>query len=416
VIDDGGSSSTADNRTDARPAAGKAPVHRRDARTLPLPRPVNGTEAARDRGIGSQPPQLGHEGTTTLAAKHGTDVSLGVCMGGNRRLPFRAPTGGTVPEGDKIPLGPIPTAEASARGHDGWAAATHGRALDILASDELGSARVPRKRAALTTRPGAHVRGLPQQQRNDNDDEPEQLTDSDGSDGYDDDGGATSSERAGRGAAQQVAPAADIARGSKADCVRYAGVRCGESKASRPFFRATIPFNSNQYHICCCPTAEPAARAYDAVACMILGRALNFLTTTPAAASSARQRKRASAVPAESDILAAIAAVRQAQPQLSRTGAVKYFGVSMDKRRGCNPYQARIQVDGIQVCLGFHPTAEAAARAYDAAARTIPSRKLNFPTGGSSAAAVCGDSRTDARSPPARGRRPAIPAATRRAR
>jgi hypothetical protein len=73
----------------------------------------------------------------------------------------------------------------------------------------------------------------------------------------------------------------------------------------------------------------------------------------------------------------------------------------VDKTSACNPYQARIKVDGKQEYLGSHPTAEAAARAYDAAARTILGRGLNFQTGGSSAATACGVVRMDARSLPA---------------
>jgi hypothetical protein len=59
-------------------------------------------EAARDRRASSQTPQLGQDDTTTPAAEH--ETSLGVSMGGTSRLPFRAPTGGTMP-GDKIPPG-----------------------------------------------------------------------------------------------------------------------------------------------------------------------------------------------------------------------------------------------------------------------------------------------------------------------
>jgi hypothetical protein len=161
-----------------------------------------------------------------------------------------------------------------------------------------------------------------------------------------------------------------------------------ERKKAAPF-QAHITFRSKQHRICYCPTAEAAARVYDAVACMIPGRKLNFPPTIPAAASSSRQQQGASALPpAESDVLAAIAAVRQAKPQLPPTGAVKYFGVTIGKKSARNPYQASIWIDGKRQNLGRHPTAEAAARAYDAFARTIRGRKLNFPTGGSDAAAA----------------------------
>jgi hypothetical protein len=302
-----------------------------------------------------------------------------------------------VQDGDKISLY---SAEAPALAHDEWAAATPGRALDVSTGDERGGARATRRRAAVTT---LHAHGLPHQRRyDDDDDEPEQLTDSDRSDGDDGGGGTTSVERAGRGIGLRKTPEAGTVRGSEADCARYVGVSFYERNAVNPFC-ACIKFKSKSYHICYSPTAEAAARAYDAVACMIRERALNFPTTTPAAASGSRQRKGASAVPSESDILDAIAATRQAQPQLPPTGAVKYFGVCIVKRSAYNLYQARIEVDGKQKNLGRYRTAEAAARAYDVAARMIPGRRLNFPTGGSSVAAASGGVRTDARYLPARG-------------
>jgi hypothetical protein len=300
-------------------------------------------------------------------------------------------------QGDKIPLGSFHTAQAAARAHDEWALATLKHDLDASVGEELGSAPAPPQRAALTTRPGAHAHGLPRQQRND-DDEPEQLTYSDGSDGDDGGGGATSMDQPGLGIGKGKALAACTARGSKADCARYVGVCFVEGNANP--FCVRIKFKSKEYHICYSPTAEAAARAYDAVACMIPGRTLNFPATAPVEASSLRRLKGASAVPAESDILAAIAAVRQAQPP---TGAVKYVGVTLSKTSACNPYQARIWNDGKTKNLGSHPTAEAAARAYDTAAHTISGRRLNFPTGGSSAAVACGGVHMDARTLRARG-------------
>jgi hypothetical protein len=174
--------------------------------------------------------------------------------------------------------------------------------------------------------------------------------------------------------------------------------------AAHPF-HAFFQFKSKAHHICYCPTAEAAARAYDAVACMIPGRKLNFPTTIPAAATSSRQQQGASAPvpPAESDILAAIAAVREARPGLPPRGAVKYFGVYIKKGSACNPYQASIRVEGKLKHIGLFSTAEAAARAHDVITRTIPGHKLNFPSDGSSAAAAAGGSRTAARSLPARG-------------
>jgi hypothetical protein len=75
-------------------------------------------------------------------------------------------------QGDKIPLGSFLTPEAAARVYDRWAAATPGRALNFRAGYERGSARASRQRGALTTRPGAHVHGLPQQRDEDDKDKP----------------------------------------------------------------------------------------------------------------------------------------------------------------------------------------------------------------------------------------------------
>jgi hypothetical protein len=137
----------ADDRADARPAAGKAPVCRIDARTLPLRLPVIGMEAARGRQAGSHP-QLEQADTAKLAADHETGGSLGASMGGTSLVPFRAPTSWTLQQGDKIPLGSFHTVESAARAHDGWAAATPERALGVMAGDERGSARAPHQGAA----------------------------------------------------------------------------------------------------------------------------------------------------------------------------------------------------------------------------------------------------------------------------
>lgn len=56
-----------------------------------------------------------------------------------------------------------------------------------------------------------------------------------------------------------------------------------------------------------------------------------------------------------------------------------FRGVHWHKARGT--WRARISVDGQRVCLGYHPTADAAARAYDAAALVHHGEfaHLNFP-------------------------------------
>jgi hypothetical protein len=341
---------------------------------------------------GCHPPQLGYEDTGAPTAECGY---LGVSMGGTSRAPFRAT--GTV-QGDTIPLGSFLTAEAAARAYDRSAAVAPGCALNFPAGYGRSSAPAPYQRAALAT----------QQRDDDDDDEPEllivsdcQLTDSDWSDGDDDGDGMTCIERTARDSAQRKAPAAGIAHGSTADCAQYVGVTFDERHKAASF-KAWIKFKSKKLWICCCPTAEAAARAYDLVACMIPGRKLNFPMTIPAAASSSRQGEGASAVPTESDILAAIADVRQAQ-QVAQTGAVKYFGVCIDKTRTRNPYKATVRIDRKQKNLGYHSTAEAAALAYDAGARTIRGHKLNFPICGSSVTAAAGGSRTGVRSLPSRG-------------
>jgi hypothetical protein len=45
---------------------------------------------------------------------------------------------------------------------------------------------------------------------------------------------------------------------------------------------------------------------------------------------------------------------------------------------------AQIWVNGENKHLGYHPAAEAAARAYDVVARTIAGRKFNFPVASAS--------------------------------
>jgi hypothetical protein len=396
----------ADERTDACPAAAEAPDRIGDARTLPLPLPVNGMEAARGHHVGSQLLQPEQEDRATPAVEHGTGGYLSVTTDGTNRVPFRAT--GTVHD-DTIPFGSFFTADAAAREQDGWAATTPGLAPNLPAGYEGGGASASRQRAALPTRPGAHVHGLPQQRDGDDADEHVllvasdcQLTDSDRSDADDTDGdGVASIEWVECDTPQPKSPASGITLGSRAECAQYVGVHLKANRAANPF-QANVHFHSKLRHICACSTAEAAARAYDAVACLIPGRELNFPTTIPAAASSSRQQEGASAVPPkESDILAAIAAVREAQPEPSR-GAVNYIGVTFNHRSALNPYRAVIRIDGKGTHLSSHSTAEAAARAYDAVASTIPGRKLNFPIDGSSAVATAEGFRTAARSLPAR--------------
>jgi hypothetical protein len=65
---------------------------------------------------------------------------------------------------------------------------------------------------------------------------------------------------------------------------------------------------------------------------------------------------------------------------------VKYFGVSRTKHIR-NPYHAQVRMNGKVKHLGYHPTGEAAARAYDAVARMLRGSKPNFSNASSKAAA-----------------------------
>jgi hypothetical protein len=145
-------------------------------------------------------------------------------------------------------------------------------------------------------------------------------------------------------------------------------------KTTKPFL-AQIQVGSKGYHICGCATAEAAARAYDAIARMIPNQKLNFPTTGSAAAFGAVPSNGAGAIPSESELIAAIAAIRQ--PQQPRR-EIKYVGVYRSEARA-RPFKAQIWVDGKNKYLGCHPTAEAAARAHDVVARTISGRKVSFP-------------------------------------
>jgi hypothetical protein len=111
---------------------------------------------------------------------------------------------------------------------------------------------------------------------------------------------------------------------------------------------------------------------------MISGCKLNFPTASSAGQSSSQRSSGTSAVPSESDIRAKIAVIQRGY---GPAGAVKYFGVSKTKRIR-NRYRAQVQMDEKKEHLGSYPTGEAAARAYDAVARTIPGCKLNFPNAG----------------------------------
>jgi hypothetical protein len=197
-------------------------------------------------------------------------------------------------------------------------------------------------------------------------------------------GGGRRAAGAVRRPAPRESPADRAARDGKAECVQYLGVSYEPASSPTRPFRAQIRYQSNRYHICVAPTAREAARACDVVASMIPGRKVNFPTTSSAARSRSQRSSGTSAVPSERDIHAKIAAIQRG---FGLGGAVKYFGVFKSKRIR-NPYHAQINMNGKKEHLGNHPTGEAAARAYDALARTIRGRKLNFPNASSEAAAA----------------------------
>jgi hypothetical protein len=203
-----------------------------------------------------------------------------------------------------------------------------------------------------------------------------------GDEGDEDDrlqGGGRRAAGAVRRPAPREAPVDRAARDGKAECVQYVvGVsyhRHGKTHPTKPF-RARIYFQSKECTICYAPTTREEARVYDVVASMIPGRKLNFPTTSSVARSSLQRSSGTGAVPSESDIRAKIAAIQRG---FGPAGAVKYFGVTTQKNLSRNPYQASVWMDGKHKHLGYHPTGEAAARAYDAVAHTINGRKLNFP-------------------------------------
>jgi hypothetical protein len=117
---------------------------------------------------------------------------------------------------------------------------------------------------------------------------------------------------------------------------------------------------------------------------MIPGRKLNSPTTSSAGQSSSQRSSGTSAVPSESDIRAKIAAIQRGY---GPAGAVKYLGVTF-KKNIRNPYKAQLRMNGKRKHLAYHLTGEAAARAYDAVARTIRGRKVYFPNASSEVAAA----------------------------
>lgn len=63
---------------------------------------------------------------------------------------------------------------------------------------------------------------------------------------------------------------------------------------------------------------------------------------------------------------------------------VGFKGVSFDPSKTFNKYRARIRKDNILICLGWYPTAELAAAAYDGASKVIfgDFARFNFANNG----------------------------------
>jgi hypothetical protein len=300
------------------------------------------------------------------------DTYPGMPMGGGDQWPFRA---SAIVEGENKRIQPASFLSAE----EAWTASMSERADRDEALSKHGTAHAPRPHADQRPCSGALAWGQGQQQHNDaNEAEQPMAAECMAAAG----GGRTSHEEGlvEQAAATHRTSAAAAERGSKKDCAQYVGVFYDERKSGTKPFRANIYFGSKTYHICGCATAEAAARAYDAIARMIPNRKLNFLTTSSAAAFGAVPSNGAGAIPSESELLAAIVAIRPPQqarqPQEAR-GEIKYFGVWRTKA-SARPFKAEICVDGKKKNLGRHPTAEAAARAYDVVARKIPGRTLNF--------------------------------------
>jgi hypothetical protein len=288
--------------------------------------------------------------------------------------------------GDKLPLGSFPTAEAAARAYDACAAPHPERPLNFPAEHARGSASASRQPAALTL-----VIGPPPSQRDGADEcGGSELRDSAEAGGDDGGGSVLSAEQAWRGTAPGSTAPPAYGNKLKADCMQYVGVSYMQRRTVNPY-RAQICYMNRGHTICYSATAKQAALAYDAIASTIPGRKLNFPTATSLVMANGMLRSGAVGAPAEATVIASIAAYRATQTTAQPSphargprGEIKYLGVSMNN----GSYKAEISSGGQRQHLGSHPTAEDAARAYDAVACTIPGRALNFSSGGSSAAAA----------------------------
>jgi hypothetical protein len=296
----------------------------------------------------------------------------GMSTGGGGQWHFCAISATVEGEGERIQPASFLSAEIGARAHDAWVASMAERSARNQALSEHGTACAPNTDADQRPSLGVSAWGLGQQLRGDAD-EGEQPMAAECAAAA---GGGRASHAAGpveSAAANHRAQTAAAERGGKADCAQYVGVYYHKHKSATNPFYAHIRFGSKDFHICSCVTAEAAARAYDAIAHMIPGRELNFPTTSSMAAFGAVPSP--GAIPSESEFLAAIAALRQPQQP---GGEIEYVGVRRSTA-SANSVRAQSTVDGKRTYLGSHPAAEAAARAYDVVARTIPGRTLNFP-------------------------------------
>jgi hypothetical protein len=338
--------------------------------------PVSAITPALSFPMGAQLPMLPplEQPHAWMRAAHFSSAGAysGMSTGGGGQWPFCATSATVEGEGEGIQPASFLSAEEGARAHDAWAARMAERAARFQALSEQGTACALSPDADQRSSLSASAWGQGQQQRGDAD-EGEQPMAAECTAAT---GGGRASHAAGPAectAVKHRAQTAAVERGSGDDCAQYVGVYYNKHQSATNPFYAHIRFGSKDFHICSCVTAEAAARAYDAIARMIPDRKLNFPTTSPVAAFGAVHSP--GAISSKSELLVAIAARRQ--PKQPR-GAMEYVGVWRSKA-SANPFRAQISVDGQRTRLGAHPTAEAAARAYDVVARTIPGRTLNFP-------------------------------------